>query len=570
MARRPPSRGKAHRISKPDPKSDTKSSVERMIAGMSVDEKVGQLLIVGFAGTEVNDQIRLWVQQRHIGGIALFSRNIVNVEQTMRFTRDLHALTARRIPLFVALDQEGGTVARVKDGALALPGNMTLGASRDPLLAFVAGQALAVDLRRLGFNMNLAPVLDVNSNPQNPVIGVRSYGERPDLVGQLGAWYVRGQQEMGVVAVAKHFPGHGDTQSDSHYAMPSVGADMKRLQQLELVPFRQAVDAGLDAVMTAHIALPAVSENATIPATLSQRVITGILRRQLGFQGIVMTDGLEMQGVANRYGSGRAAVLAILAGGDMPMVLWTDETREDVYRSLLRAVRTGEISRERLDQSVRRILTVKFNRNLFDAQYVPPALARVGQHDLHAQVADRIARAGVTLVRNEGDLLPLARSGGATKTVVLAPPGAFSNRMARASGITVVEVPMVPSRQRRRDEAMRLVALLQNADTFVAAVVNRYHLEIVGQVMKKLPKKPLALVSFASPYFLAEIPQADAYVCTYSYLDVAQNAAAEALLGEFRMTGRLPVSIPGYYPYGHHVEEGLARAPLAEVQPHVE
>lgn len=528
---------------------------------MTVEEKVGQLLMVGFAGTQVNDQVRLWVEQRHVGGVALFSRNIVDFAQTAKFTRDIRALSSSKIPVFVALDQEGGNVVRIRDGALELPGNMALGATRDPMLAYVAGQGLAVDLHTLGFNMNLAPVLDVNSNPNNPVIGVRSYGERPELVGQMGAWYIRGQQEMGVVAVAKHFPGHGDTQSDSHFSMPSISADYARLEKMELAPFKQAVDAGLDAIMTAHLALPKIAETPTLPATLSARMLSDILRRRLGFNGIIITDGLEMQGITDAYGCGRAAVLAILAGADMPMVLWTSETRESVYRSLLQAVKSGEITRERLDQSLRRILSVKLRRHMFTdrLESLETVLAARNTNPTHDQVAERIAQQAVTLVRDNGNWLPLHPSEENT-AVVLAPPGAFGETIGKVAGVSKIVMPVVPSRARRRQDAMAAVAAGRHAQVLVAAVSNRYHLETLLLVMRELPQLPVVLVSFASPYYLRYVPRAQAYVCTYSYLEDAQKAAAQALLGEFRMTGRLPVTIPGFYRYGHRLDDHMAHA----------
>src|SRR5690606_38358556 len=208
--------------------------IDQILANTSVEEKVGQLMMIGFGGTKVNPQIRHWLTERKVGGVALFSRNIEDLEQTSSFTREMEAAVGDGVPLFIALEQEGGNVVRVKEGATVLPGNMAMGATRSTALSYVAGQALGVDLRILGFNMNLAPVLDVNSNPRNPVIGIRSYGERADLVGKLGSWFIRGQQEMGVVAVAKHFPGHGDTYSDSHFSMPTIGADEKRLDEVEL------------------------------------------------------------------------------------------------------------------------------------------------------------------------------------------------------------------------------------------------------------------------------------------------------------------------------------------------
>ena len=538
------------------PKPGEPIDVDAIIASMTVEEKVGQLLMIGFGGTHVTPHIRFWVRERHVGGVALFSRNITGLEQTARFTRELHALTADSTPMFVALDQEGGNVVRVREGAMILPGNMALGATRSPTLAYVAGQGLAIDLRLLGFNMNLAPVLDVNSNPKNPVIGVRSYGEKPDLVAELGSWYVRGQQEMGVVAVAKHFPGHGDTQSDSHFSMPSIDADMSRLNEIELAPFRAAIDAGLDAVMTAHIALPRISEDPRVPATLSTRVIGGILREQLGFEGVVITDGLEMQGIVEQYGSGKAAVLAILAGADMPMILWTPKKKEEVYQALLEAVRSGEISHERLDQSVHRILTAKNKRGLFERKLEPLETVLQGgnKNVVHQQVARRIAREAVTLVRNHGDVLPL-RSVRYRKVAVLAPPGAFASILGKEPNVEVLTVPYIPSRERRKEDVAEAIDIARDADLLVMAVMNRYHVEMAKQVTKALPYLPVAIVSLASPYYITSVPDIDAYVCTYSYLDDAQTAAANAVLGRAPMLGKLPVTIPGMYPYGYRVPE---------------
>ncbi|MEO1482734.1 MAG: beta-N-acetylhexosaminidase [Myxococcota bacterium] len=532
--------------------------VEAIIESMSVEEKVGQLLMIGFGGTEVTAHIEHWVKKRGAGGIALFSRNIKDFEQTAAFSRALHGLTEGQLPVFLSLDQEGGNVVRVKDGALVLPGNMALGATRNPKLAYVAGQAVAIDLRRLGFNMNLAPVLDVNSNPKNPVIGVRSYGEKPELVAELGSWYVRGQQEMGVVAVAKHFPGHGDTQSDSHFSMPAIQADLSRLEQIELAPFKRAMENGLDAVMTAHIALPKIAEEPNLPATLSPFILTRVLREKLAFDGIVVTDGLEMQGIVERYGSGRAAVEAIKAGADMPMILWTVKKKDEVYNSLLAAVKSGEIPEKRLDQSVRRILKVKKRRGLFKREI--PALEEVlkegNKNPLHEQVAQRIAKEAVTLVRNHGDTFPL-RPVRYRKVVVVAPSGAFAARLAKEPFIDVLTTPYIPSKERRSQDVARAVAAARDADLVVFGVVNRYHVDIARRVMREMRDIPSAVVSFASPYYLSALSEVEAYACTFSYQAAPQAAAAAALLGEAPMTGKLPISIPGFYEYGHRVAAAL-------------
>lgn len=538
--------------------------IEKTLAGMTLEQKVGQLLFVGFPGTSVTPGIRHWVQERGVGGVALFSRNIEHLEQTARFTRDIQALTKGRVPVFLALDQEGGNVVRVKDGAVPLPGNMALGATRSQTLAYIAGQSLAIDLKLLGFNMNLAPVLDVNSNPKNPVIGIRSYGERPELVADMGDWYIRGQQEMGVVAVAKHFPGHGDTLDDSHFAMPSINANLSRLESIELEPFRRAMEAGLDAVMTAHIALPKVAEEPNLPATLSRNILTGILREKLGFDGVVVTDGLEMDGIVERWGSGRAAVRAIQAGADMAMILWTFKSKDEVYDALLGAVHRGELSEARIDQSVRRILRVKAKRGLFVERPEPveQVLARGKQNPLHEAVATQIAREAVTLVRNHGDVLPL-RNVRYRKVVVVAPPGPFAQRLGREPFVTLITTPYLPTREQRTADVERAVAEGRDADLYVFAAINRYQLELVKRISRARPSVPVALLSFASPYYLEAAPDVDAYVCTYSYLDGAQRAAAEAVLGEFQMSGRLPVTLPGFYAFGHRVDERFAVAPAS-------
>ena len=540
-------------------------NIEELLTGMSLTEKVGQLMIVGFGGTKVDSHISKWIRDRKVGGVILFARNIVDLEQIARFTRELHELTRDGIPLFLGLDQEGGNVIRLKDGAMLLPGNMALGASRSPMLSYVAGQGLAIDLARVGFNMNLAPVLDVNSNPRNPVIGVRSYGERADLVGALGAWFVRGQQEMGIAGVAKHFPGHGNTFGDSHFSMPSSYIDRQRLFELELSPFRTAIDAGLDAIMTAHIALPRITESPRLPATLSKNVITNILRGDLGFEGVVMTDGLEMQGIVEKYGTGKAAVKAILAGADMPMVLWTAQKKESVYNSITEAVENGTISVERLNQSVRRILRLKKKRGIFKRDLVNyDSVVRGGNYNpVHEQVTQRIAREAVTLVRNHGDMLPLSTTGN-RKIVVMAPQGEFTNRLAREKNITIVRVPSVPSRTQREDGVARILRAAQDVDGLVLVAINRYHVSMIAEIVAKKPDIPTAFISFASPYYLSSVPSADAYVCTYSYSRVAQIAAAQALLGETRMTGRLPVSIPGFYSYGHRVEDRIVALPVLQ------
>jgi beta-N-acetylhexosaminidase len=399
--------------------------------------------------------------------------------------------------------------------------------------------------------MNLAPVLDVNSNPVNPVIGIRSFGEDPSGVATHGAAYVAGLQSSGVAAVAKHFPGHGDTQEDSHYALPTLPHTRERLLEVELAPFAAAIEAGLDAVMTAHIALPEIEGRPNVPATVSQPVLTGLLREALGFEGVIVTDGLEMQAIIDTYGSGPAAVKAMLAGADMMLILWFPEKRREVYQALLAAVGDGTITEARLDASVRRILTLKVRRGLFDSPSPPleEALAELGDGTMGREVADEIASRAVTLVRGAQGLTPISRER-YRNIVVLSANRAFAQEMAaRFPGARIVHTPAVPSVQRRQADVATTRRLAQNADLLVVGAMNGYQSEMVKALSNV--SVPRIVVSMGSPYMLGEFPDVEAYLAAYSYQPPAGRAAARFLAGDLEAKGRLPVSLPGLYPLGH-------------------
>ncbi len=520
------------------------AEVDAYIEKMSDDEKLAQLMVVGFSGTQVGPELQTLVGEWKVGAVALFSRNIESTPQTKKLTQGIRSLVKGGLPPFIGIDQEGGLVVRIKQGAFVLPSAMALGASRSRALSYLAGEALGRDLRALGISMNLAPVLDVNSNPQNPVIGTRSIGERPELVAELGSWFVRGQQEAGIVTVAKHFPGHGDTQTDSHFDMPQLPHDLARLMRLELVPFRAAFAAGLDAVMTAHIALPKISESPNVPATLSHRLLTDILRKELGFTGLVLTDGLEMRGIVEGEGIGEAAVRAVLAGADMVMVLWSKRDRDEVFNALKQAYATHVISEDRVRDSLRRIVASKLAHGLSGPQAQPETDV---QRLLHDQLAEEIAERAVTLVRDQGDLVPL----GKRRVAVLAPEGMLTGIAGERT-----EMPLVPTRERRQRDVTDAIAKTAGADVIIAAAQNRYHVEVIRAVRDAVPSVPMIFVSFGSPYYLQLVPTANAYLCTYSGLPSADRAVVKVLTGTRGTVGRLPVTIPGLYPYGAGIVEG--------------
>ncbi len=334
---------------------------------MTLHDKIGQMLLFGWSGDTpegsrtVNAHAAALVDEFAVGGIVLMGRNVGPPDQTRATIAEIQARAKANglPPLFVAVDQEGGRVQRLGPPYYpAHPAARVVGDTQDPEQARAAARQIGEGLRAVGFNWDFAPVLDVNNNPKNPVIGDRAYGSDPALVAAMGAAAVRGfQEDAGILACGKHFPGHGDTDTDSHHALPRIGIGRARLEAVELVPFRAALAAGLSAVMTSHILFPAL--DAHLPATLSPAILTGLLRGELGFEGLVITDDLEMKGVADGWGAAEAAVLAVLAGADVLLCCHTWETQRQIQRALVGAVETGRLSESRVDESVARVAAAK-------------------------------------------------------------------------------------------------------------------------------------------------------------------------------------------------------------------
>ncbi|MEC0212799.1 beta-N-acetylhexosaminidase, partial [Paenibacillus ehimensis] len=334
--------------------------VSKGIGELTLRQKIGQMLMCGFHGTEPSEDIERLIREKHLGGIIYFRRNLTEPAQVAKLSASLQqlALAHGGVPLLIAIDQEGGMVMRIDQGVTPIPGSMALGATGDAEAAYEAAKVTGSELKAMGINMNFAPCLDINNNPLNPVIGVRSYGGDAETVGRLGTAAVRGYQEAGIAATVKHFPGHGDTGEDSHTALPVVPHPRERLDRLELAPFRRAAELGVDAVMTAHVLFPAV-EPERLPATLSSRVIDGLLRQELGYDGVVVTDCLEMNAIAEHYGIAEGAVMAVEAGADLVLVSHRIERQQTALDALVQAVESGRIREERIDRSVERLLALK-------------------------------------------------------------------------------------------------------------------------------------------------------------------------------------------------------------------
>lgn len=532
--------------------------VEALLGRMTLEDKVGQLMMVGFAGKAVDPAITELVRGYRVGGVCVFGRNIASAQQIGRLNDEVRALLSDTVPPFIAVDQEGGNVVRLSDGNLVLPGNMVLGAARQPELAYEAGLAQGEDLHRLGFNMNLAPVLDVNSNPLNPVIGIRAFGDDVALVSELGARFVAGQQDAHIVTVAKHFPGHGAVDADSHKSLPIVRAPVLQVRE-QLKPFEAAMEAGLDGLMTAHIATPTLTGD-ELPATLSSRVLGGVLRDELHFKGLVITDELEMDAIDRRFGVGRAAVLAINAGADMVLIPWRLEKKEEVWAALLDAAREGELPQGRLDEAVRRILRAKIAKGLFEP--LPPLETRLASLGEKRELADRIASAGVTLLRADPKLFPLdARR---RVAVISTEPSLISSMARRFPSMTSMLVPAIPPVKLRDDLKLQARALAAGADVVVVAVVNSRQLELVTNAA--LSGRPVITIVLGAPYLAAQVHEAKVVLATYSYREAATEAAVAAICGEKGTPGRLPVALPRL-PFGHGLDPVGRRLALKNAAP---
>lgn len=518
---------------------------KQALAGMTLDQKAAHMVMAGFNGLTAPDDMFTLIR-RGLGSAILFARNLTGPEQAAALTGELQkaALDAQGLPLLIAADQEGGIVVRLTAGVSVMPGNMALGATRSAELAYKAAFTVGRELARLGINMNLAPVLDVNNNPANPVIGVRSYGADPALVAALGSAQVRGYQDGGILATAKHFPGHGDTALDSHSARPLVPHSLQHLAEVELVPFKAAIAAGIGAIMTAHVVFPAVEPDAEIPATLSPAVLTGLLRQQLGFNGIIITDSMGMKGITACFEPGEAAVRAVIAGADIIAVCHNMERQEASIAAIVEAVQARRIAESRLDESVLRILHAKM-------RYAHPESVDALKTVAPTVTPLEIARQAVTVLRNNG-VLPLPKGHwllvepgelAHTGEAGTSPTPSLAEFLAPALGeLTVEGVPLTPTEA----DTARVVA--SAAGCRGAIVVTRYATRqpAQAQMVQALVEAGITVVVAAlpNPYDVAVCPGAAAVLTAYDVHRAAVQATCEVLMGAISVSGRLPVSLP--------------------------
>lgn len=335
-----------------------KDEVAEMLNQMTLEEKIGQMMFAGVAGTALQQETSSLIHDFKVGGMILYGNNLETTTQSVNLVNDLMKANAdNRLPLFIGTDQEGGNVVRLPRALTNFPTNQKIGAINEARFSYEIGSLLGEQLKAFGFNLDFAPVLDVNSNPKNPVIGDRSFSNNPQIVSELGIQTMKGLASQQVIPVIKHFPGHGDTSVDSHLALPKVEKSLKDLNETELIPFKAAIESGADVVMVAHILLPKIDQN--YPSSMSKEVITGILREQIGFDGVVMTDDMTMGAIANHYNMGQAAVAAVKAGNDIVLMAHGFSNVTSAIEAIKAAVNNGEISEAQINESVRRIIHLK-------------------------------------------------------------------------------------------------------------------------------------------------------------------------------------------------------------------
>lgn len=566
---------------------------------MSLDEKIGELICVGINATFLNQDsdafkaLRHQVEDNHVGGIILFRGPVYESVVLVNRMQNL-----ARYPLLISADLEAGSGMRFDD-TVNLPWNMAVGATDNPEYARRQGALTAREARALGVQQIYAPVADVNNNAANPVINVRSYGEDPAAVGRFVAAFVEGVQTNGVIATAKHFPGHGDTATDSHRGLPEIDVSRERLNAIELVPFRAAVKAGVGSVMTGHIGMPQVDptaviplprdvklkpidtdeggevvvENGTMPTTLSP-VMNGILRRDLGFAGLIVTDAMSMSGLTLYFTQEEASVRALEAGADL---LLKPADPDAAFRGVREAVAKGRLKEQRIDESARRVLAAKYDLGLVKQRITPlDAIDMNVAGKESVELAREIAEHAITLVRNDDNLVPLNSLKPEARIFNLAITNGddrlwIANAFVGAIARSGRKIETVVLDDRSSDaEVQKALERANRADLVIASLYGRVRTGQARSVGLPEPgakalsalitsRMPLVGISFGNPYLLQSFPELRTYVVAYGDMPSLQQAAATALLGQIDVTGKLPISLPGLYPRGTGIQ--LKRVP---------
>lgn len=514
---------------------------------LTLEEKIGQLFVVGFNEDYYSSKIDELIKKYKFGNIILFKRNIRSMENLFMINKKIQEvmLETLSIPAFIAIDQEGGMVTRLFQGATVFPGAMTLSATNNPENAYQAGLYMATEMAALGINVNFAPVLDVNTNPLNPGVGIRSYSDDQKVSSVFGSEYIKGLQTQ-IFATAKHFPGKGDAAVDAHLGLPRVNHDLKRLEEVEIYPFKEAIKAKVKGMMTSH----AIYEhlNKEYPATLSKEALTDLLRDKLNYDGLIFTDGMEMQAIDDFYGAPESAVTAILAGANLVLYCHYEQQQIDAYNFVKEAVLDGTIPMEVLDERVKRVLRYKEDLNLafLNKEFVD--VKDNLRKDEHVKFAEKVVDDALTLVRGKrfvqkGKTLFIAQKPTALTLVEEAnkDAGLVEELKKVLPEFSYVISPLNPT----EEDVKELIKDIKNYDQVILTTYNANMYPGQVELTKKLTKLDLELhvISLRNPYDIHLVPEIKNYVCLYEYTNNSIQTLKKYLLGKIEPTGKFPVKL---------------------------
>lgn len=524
-------------------------SVDELLNSLSLEEKVGQMLMFAFHGVEFNEQLKTQIDEFHLGGVIHFARNIVNPDQVLKLNKDI--LEYSKYPMFIGVDQEGGIVQRITKGTTPFPGAMALAAANQDIR--LLHRYVGEDLRQMNFNMVFAPVADVNNNPFNPVINSRSYSDDPMIVSNYVCEAFLGFQDALMLPTVKHFPGHGDTSVDSHVSMPSVNKSKSEIESMELVPFKEAIKAGIDGVMVAHIVYPAYDD--LYPSTLSKTIVTDILRQKLGFKGLVVTDSLTMGAINNNYTKKEIVTLAANAGIDIMIFCGRADINEqrEIYQGFIESVKEGNISLEIIDKAVRRILEYKKKYCVQEKneKYIYPnkeklllgnklSLASITKVDLYGKDNNQKNN---TIINKEDKILVIFPK---IKLFSLVDNNVNDyttlGSCLKKQGVDVEEVII-------SSEDYSLSKIKEMTDKFDKIFMATYNVckdDYQTKVFNCLPKDKVTVVAMRSPYDNYYLEELGSYICIYEASDLALNNLSLCLVGKEKFMGKLPVKLKDF------------------------
>lgn len=501
---------------------------------LTLAQKAAGLIMIDVPGTEITEKTAEYMKKNAWAGVILFAKNVADRLQTQKFINDLHSNS--QAPLLMAVDQEGGIVERFRFPEMSLsPGLMALGHANDLELTYKVHEVMGLELKDIGIHIDFAPCIDVNNNPANPIIGVRSFGSDPNLVAEHGAAALRGLQAGGVAACVKHFPGHGNTALDSHLSLPSISSTIDELRKTELPPFEAAIKAGVETIMTAHIIFPELDPE--LPATLSKPILTGILRKELGFNGIIVTDSLSMKAIADRWGFAEATVLSIEAGADLVLALGPVKNQLEALEGLIKAVEEGRITEARLDESLTKLEALRQKYNNMPCK---PSW-NIAEH---RQIMQKAASNGIQIIKNERNLLPIS-AGSSTKIAVVSPDllpqsplGELSETKSLATeiakfGILTEDIrfnqsigwPAIPEIARRAAANDYVILAL-----YARAGLTDSQIELAQEIYSRTDK--VILLALANPFITNSIPMAHTIITGFNYGELTIEALAAKLLGK--------------------------------------